>query len=295
MSVNLQYVASSGNVYNLKAEGIRSRDANYHEWDWVANGTQLQFGQRISNFKRDPIAYDTTLLFYGSQQYRKAMIEALHEDFELDVRNMSPGRVIWGDYYIDCYVSASSTEPDENLLWTDNKITFFCPYPFWIREEKKTFMPQEEIVGQEYLDYPYDYAYDYYYQPGFQEWIRDFPFATEFRMIIYGACADPQVTINGHMYKVYDTLAATDYIVIDSRNHTVMKYLGNGQKVNIFDNRNKAQSVFKQIPPGRLVANWSGAFGFDLILFEERSEPRWDDNRYGDLTGNDADLQVERW
>ena len=295
MNVNLQYVASSGNVYNLKSDGIRSRDANYHTWGWVANGTQLQFGQRVSSFKRDPITYDTTLLFYGSQQYRKAIIEALHEDFELDVRTMRTGRIIWGDFYIDCYASSSSTEPDENLLWTDNKITFFCPYPFWIKEETKEFYPQEVPAGQTYLDYPFDYAYDYYYgNPGIATWHSDFPFTSEFKLIIYGPVSNPRILINNYPYQVNDTLGENEYLVIDSRKHTVTKYTG-GQTVDIFDYRDKTKSVFEPISAGTLRFNWSGAFGFSLTLYEERSEPRCDDNRYADLTSTDADLQVERW
>jgi hypothetical protein len=38
--------------------------------------------------------------------------------------------------------------------------------------------------------------------------------------------------------------------------------------------RNKAESVFEQIPAKSLSLSWPGTFGFDLTLYEERSEPR---------------------
>ena len=223
------------------------------------------------------------------------MIEALHEDFEADVRNMTPGRVIWGDYYIDCFITESSTTPDERLAWTDNEVLLYCPYPFWIREETRTFTIQDEEVDEDFLDYAFDYQYDYSYQPGFTEWERDFPFPSEFRMVIHGQAQDPLVMINGHQYRVYDQIGSAESIVIDSRNNTVTKVLGNGTELNIFDLRDKTQSVFEPIPAGRLTVNWSGTFTFDLTIFEERSEPRCDDNRYADLVGNGYDLQVERW
>lgn len=273
--MKLQYIASSGNIYDLNARNeILTREANYHSWAWDPRGTELQYGLRLSNFAREAAEYSVTLTFFGSQDQRRATIDALHEDFEADLRSMKPGRVVWGDWYIDCFITESSTAPDERLAWTDNEVTLFCPRPFWIRESTKSFSPQSAPAGQEYLDYPYDYEYDYYYQPGFQEWIRTFPFASDFKMVIFGPASEPQITINGYQYKILDVIGSTEYIVIDSRDNTVMKHQGNGQVMNIFDLRNKAQSVFAQIPGGRLVLNWPGGFGFDLTLYEERSEPR---------------------
>lgn len=274
MSVNIQYIASSGNVYNLKSNGILTKEANYHSWGWVPNGTQLQYGRRISNFTRDAAVYKTELLLYGSPTYRKSLVESLHEDFELDVRNETPGRIIWGSYYIDCYVTDSSTAADENEKWTSNEISFYCPYPFWIKEETKSFFPQEAPAGQTFLDYPFGYDYDYFYgTPGIARWITDFPFSSQFKLTLYGAVVNPRVLINNHPYQVNITLTADEYVVIDSRKNTVEKFSA-GQIINVFDDRNKAQSVFQPMPPGTLKFNWTGGFGFDLTLFEERSEPR---------------------
>ena len=62
-------------------------------------------------------------------------------------------------------------------------------------------------------------------------------------------------------------------MIIDSFNHTIIKYASNGTQASIFDLRNKANSVFEKIPGGTLALNWTGLFGFDLIIFNERSEP----------------------
>lgn len=277
MSVKLQYLASSGNVYNLKGDGLRTKKANYHNWNWGVDGTTLQFGMRIAAFKKAVATYETQLIFTGSVEKRRAMVDALHDDFEHDIRVMKPGRIIWGDYYIDCYATVSSTEPDNNALWTDNNVTFYCPYPFWIHESSKSFLPQDDVESdQEYLEYPLDYKYDYFVGfPGTGKWVRDFPWRCEFKMIIYGPCIDPTVTVNGYNYTIYDTLEENDYVVIDSRDYTVNKYLASGMVQNIFDLRDKSRSVFEQIPEGTLTLNWSGTFGFELTLFEERSEPKW--------------------
>ena len=276
MNVNLQYIASSGNTYNLKGDGIRTKKANYHAWKWGVNGTNLQFGNRISDFTRKPAEYETRLILDGTYDARKQILEALHDDFELDVRNKTPGRVIWGDYYIECYITSSSTYPDGNNIWTDNDVTFYCPYPFWVKEDTKEFAVQEVPSGQTYLDYPFDYAYDYFYgNPGTAVWQTGFPFESKFRLTIYGAVNNPRVQINGYPYQVNDMLSEGEYLVIDSRNNTVIKHTESGQEINIFDYRDKVRSIFAPIPGGTLTFNWTGAFGFDLTLYEERSEPRW--------------------
>ena len=274
MSVDLKYIASSGNVYNLKGDGIRSKKANYHKWKWVTNGTTLQYGIRVSDFSRKPAEYETTLIFYGSHNSRKELIDALHADFELDVRTMHPGRVIWGDYYIDCYITNSSTEPDEIDIWTDNAVTLYCPYPFWIKENTRSFYARS-VEEQDYLDFPYDFSYDYYFgNPGVAVWERSHLLESDFEMKIYGPVVEPRIMVNGYPYILFDILEEQEYALINSKEKTVKKILASGQEVNIFDLRNKEESVFQKIPGGTLRLNWSGNFGFDLTIFEERSEPK---------------------
>ena len=272
--IDVIYKASSGNTYNLKKNGKWIREANYHTWTYLAQGTDLQYGKRVSSFKKDPASYKTTLVFHGTEIERAQQIAQLHEDFEADVRALTPGRLTWGDWYVDCYILASSTDP-AGCNWTENTIDVYCPNPFWIKEEEKSFMPQDAPpVSQTFLDYSYDYDYDYFLGAiGNGKWIRSFPFAAEFKLYIYGPVSNPRIAINGYPYQINDTLEATEYLIIDSRENTVTKHLAGGGTSNIFDKRNKAQSVFEPIPGGTLSFNWTGLFGFDLLIYDERSEP----------------------
>ena len=274
MSVNVIYKASSGASYNLKTNGKWIREANFHKWEYTPRGTDLQFGKRISSFGKDVAIYKTTLVFHGTEISRAQQIAQLHEEFESDIRTMQPGRIIWGDWYADCYIVGSSTDPAE-CDWTENDINIYCANPFWIKEEERSFEKQDAPpVSQTFLDYTYDYNYDYYLAAiGTQKWIRTFPFASEFKMYIYGPVSNPRIAINGYPYQINDTLEATEYVVIDSRANTVTKYLASGTTANIFDKRNKEESVFEPIPGGTLSLNWTGLFGFDLVIYDERSEP----------------------
>lgn len=274
--VNLRYVASSGRSYNLRSDTLRTRSgANFHKWNWNTSVVDLKYGSRVVAFTRPAAVYEATLTLFGTSKSKRTQLEALHDDFELDVRNMTPGRLIWNDYYIECYATESSTQPDDSNMIVDNKVRFYCPHPFWIKEETRSFPPQVSGTEETFLDYPYDYPYDYYSGgSGEAVWPTDFPFESDFRMVIYGPAANPKVMINGHGYQVIDVLEASEHVVIDSKLGTVEKTTALGQKVNVFDLRNKEESVFEMIPPGTLSISWPGTFGFDLTLYEERSEPR---------------------
>lgn len=274
--VNLRYVASSGNIYNLRDGSLRTgADANFHDWAWEVIAVALQYGSRVSGFTRSPQEYEATLSLFGSEESKQKQLEALHDDFELDVRNLTPGRLYWNDYYIDCFARKSTTKPGENNVAVENTVSFYCPDPFWIKEESRSFHPRAGDTGEAFLDYPYDFPYDYYSGiSGAETWATGLPFKSDFRMVIYGPATNPSVQINGHAYQVLDILAASEHIVIDSKWGTVEKTTTAGQKVNIFDLRNKEESVFEQLPPGSLQISWEGQFGFDLTLYEERSEPR---------------------
>ena len=274
MRVKITYVASSGNTYNLITNGIRHRKANYHKWEWTPEASKLQYGDRLAGFSKDAAAYETDLQFYGSEKKRRALIDALHDDFELDIRTKKPGRIIWGDYYLDCFIRQSSTAPDNNPTWTANKINIYGPYPFWIQESKISLY-KSEIAGSGFLDYKYDYKFDYTSPAtGSRQIMSSFPFESEFEMVIYGPAVNPRITINGHSYILYATIPDGAYVLIKSKDRTIMMYENGGRKTNLFNFRNKTDSVFERIPGGNLLITWDASFGVDLTIFHERSEPR---------------------
>ena len=275
--VNLRYVASSGRSYNLRSDTLRTRSsANFHKWSWNVEAVSLRYGTRVTAFTRPAAVYEATLSLFGTSKEKQTLLESLHDDFELDVRNLTPGRLIWNDYYIECFATQSTTKPDDSNMIVDNTVSFYCPYPFWIREKTKNFYAQKSEAADTFLDYPFDYPYDYSMRrSGSATWQTGCPFKSDFKMVIYGPAENPRVVINGHVYQILDVLGASEYVVIDSKQGTIEKTTASGQKVNAFDLRNKAESVFEQIPEKTLQISWPATFGFSLTLYEERSEPRW--------------------
>lgn len=267
--MRISYIASSGNIYDLSSR-VLTRVANYHEWSFDPQTTSLMYGERVSAFKKKASIYQTTLVVRGSVTKRKSIITALHDDFERDLRNLSPGRLMFGEWFCDCFITSSSTSPDDDVNhWTENVINIYVPSGFWQREEFMSFTPTRPTPTG-FLKYKYDYPYDFTPPVATSAtWETDSPFPSDFVMAIKGPCNNPRVTVNGYPYVVNVVVPEDTTLVIDSKNNTVMM----GDE-NVFDARGKEYSVFNKIPSGGLTLEW-GDFDFDLTLYEERSEPKW--------------------
>ena len=277
--IEIKYVCSNGEEYNLIGDKMKATSGYFHEYEWKPNATEREMGVTVNAFTKEPVTYDITLTVRGNEKERKQILNNLTNSFEYDVVNMTPGRIYYGEHYIDGYVKKSSNEvSSENNSRTDCKIEIYCPYPFWSMEQQASFYPDSANKGKPYtfLDYPIRYDYDYSRKSaGTQNWNIEHFRDSNFEMIIYGPCADPRILINGYPYQIYDTLEAGEYILIKSREKTITKHLRNGTVQNIFAKRAKDKSVFALIPSGALTLNWSGEFGFDIKVYKERSVPEW--------------------
>ena len=210
--------------------------------------------------------------------------EAVNQFFDIteaDVTAGALGRLYIGEYYLFCNViSSDKTFWKETYKGMENAIKLLVPYPFWCRELTKEFLKgnikygETEKTGN--LSYPYCYPYRYSPPQDVGFILNDHYAACDFKMIIYGPCTNPSILINGHLYEVTATLYTGEYIVIDSRNNTVIRYLNDGRTENLFNWRHKYSSLFEKIPSGRCGVLWNReVFGFDIVLFQERSEPKW--------------------
>ena len=281
--IKVVYEASSGRRYDLKAEPVRIKNANFHNYAWTREVINQRFGEMVQRFAKDAQEYETTLYLMGSQSEIKQTLYDLHNDFERDITSQTPGRLWWHKSYIPCYITASSTYPHENNYWVCNEITIYCPSPFWIEEKTFSFYPAEEQESYPYLDFNVDFAFDFSYKPRAVLPIETGHYApSSFRMIMHGPCVNPSVTIGGNVYNVNVSVPAGGYLVIDSRPEAPLGwqvYLRNasGQASNVFDNRNPNYQILERIPGGTVDLTYPRTYGVDLTLYLERSEPSWMD------------------
>lgn len=277
----VKYITGTGSeeyVLNQSYE-IMIGSCNPHSSEWTYESVEKKYGVKITSFGKDVLEIPITMKYRGTERQIYQNADDLFAAAERDIINMNPGKLYIGEEYVTGYFVSHSSAQSSEFYGIQEELNFLAPYPFWIKEETKSFMPiTEGSQTDEFLDYEYDYQYDYSVQSGGDViWQVDHYAPCEFLMTIFGEAADPRITINGHPYQIYTTLLANEYLQIDSRRNAVTKFLANGTRQDLFDMRAKYPnpSVFEPITPGNIAVSWPGSYGFDLTLYLERSEPRW--------------------
>lgn len=274
--MNIKYVNHLNEELDLS--GVPYLLQNCDAFDYAWDGTMTAKGltqSKIDSFKRTSKRFQAELLI-KSDNFSEA-IDFFFRVTEKDVIAKSPGRlVLETGEYLSCYiVETKHSGFHVKNKWNMRQLTILSAHPFWIKELNYSFFPVVEIQNQEHLDYNYDYAYDYAANSTAGVFNVEHYTDCDFEMILYGPCENPRVVIGNNVYGVYDSLSNQEYVIIDSRKHTVVKHCNNGTVTNIYDLRMKEKSVFDKITCGKNHVIRNSNFGFDVKLYLERSEPKW--------------------
>lgn len=214
-------------------------------------------------------------IFADSEEEYKNLMNEFEEMTEKDILNVSPGKLWCNGYYMPSFIVVDEPqEYEENFYTIDTNIEVLSVNPFWVQETEYYFSIQENVSTNNKI---YAYKYSYRYANGLNNTYIINPHFTDanFKMIIYGPVMNPQVSIGGNPYLANIILEENERLEIDSRSCTVVKVMRNGEIVSAFHNRQKKRKFFRKISPGRQNIVWTGKFAFDLILYEERSKPKW--------------------
>lgn len=278
--MNIYYKNNAGEKLNLLSEPYRLQTGSLFNYAWDHEYKKYSSRAKITRFYKHVSTVTLMLAITGrdEESYYSA-INRFCEVTERDVINNTPGRLCVGEQYLECFLTESSkTSWESGIAVLDNTVKLISPNPVWITEKHFSFQKKtaKEKIS-EHLDYPYDFEYDLLAEPyGLDKIEGGTSSDSHFKMIIYGPAVFPEVFIGGHKYRVNTVVAEGEYLTIDSREQTVVRCMIDGTKINEFDNReHEGHSVFKKIPAGNVEVEWNGSFGWDIMLFEERSEPRW--------------------
>lgn len=284
--MRIYYKNSSGKILDLMEWPYKVKESELlgYEWSYTATeNTGSKSGGSIQAIRKkiEKTNLKISVFAMSKQEYTEAL-EHFLEVTEEDILNSKPGRLYVDDYYYPCYIYGSKkTHWERMTTYLDNEMKLVSPYPLWCREHMQTFTmggskTNAELEADPYLYYPIMYPYKYSTPKDVGTLRNDHYAACDFKMIIYGPCENPAVHINGHLYEVKTTLLTGEYLLVDSRDNQVHKYSIDGRKENMFNQRNKESGLFEKMPAGQSTVIWNtAAFGFDVILFQERSEPAW--------------------
>lgn len=269
---------SRGEIYDmdhLHGGPTAISSGGVHAYAWEPAVLSRRFGDRLRSMDKKAVTYELAFSVRGDRQSRREKINEMIAVFDRDAATETPSRIFFNDSYIEGYVTKLSIKNGVRPYWYECAIDFYCPYPFWITEQTRSFLPDDgSHPDGAFLDYPHPYPYDFTSPvTGVQHWHIQHYRDSNFRLIIYGTAVNPSIQIDTYRYAIEDKLASGEYIVIDSREKTVIKYRVDGVEENIFWKQNVYESVFKPIPSGDIMITWDGSFGFDITLFSERSVP----------------------
>ena len=272
----IKYVNSENKevVLNEKPYKVLASDLTDYEWETVEQNN------RIVRFTKDIVEKELNIdIMSSSKASTQEYGSKLNEIFDKDIYNNIPGKIYIDDYYMHCFIKSCKKGRKGNGIIRSYEYTLITDYPFWIKETAYQYLPEPPDAvkyanlekGVLFPEFPFDFA------PVRGEKILENPSFTDsnFILTIYGFAESPQVSIAGHPYRVETTIYEGERLVIDSRKGTVKKIGRLGEVVDCYNSRQKDYSVFKKIPAGLNVFQWSGGFGVDITLFDERSEPKW--------------------
>ncbi len=254
---------------------ICSSDLFDYMWQYESqNSIRPRITRFYRNVDKKNVNIDVSARSLGD--YNQALMHLL-EVTEKDVLNLKPGRLYVDDTYLSCYfLGSKKAEWHPGVAYLSNAFTLVFETGKWIREIKLSYAVGGQVSGEEsYMDYAYDYAYDYTSSSGWAALDNPGYAQADFEMTIHGPCKNPEVLIAEHPYSVNCELLLGEYLRIDSLNRKVYKVRVNGEQVNQFHLRDREFSIFRKIPVGGCGVAWDGSFAMDIVLYEERSEPRW--------------------
>lgn len=264
----IKYVNHLNEAVLFGEDGLYINKANVRDYTWKYK-TQYK---RIENFEREIQTRSVPIVIVGSDCRSKA--NQIYELIEKDVLANKPGRLVIGNYYCEGYLYANKHTEFCRPQVLAETLSFVTDRPYWTKETFNHFEPasESESLG---LDYPYDYPYDYVSTTSLYELSNTDFVANAFKIVIYGECSNPSISIGGHVYSVEVDINEDEYLTIDSRAKTIIKTDSIGNAINAFSGRNRTSYIFEAIKTGRNSIVVNGGFSFDITLYSERSEPEW--------------------
>jgi hypothetical protein len=278
------YTNSAGVSFNLlDIQNVKLKTAQLHKYEWKANGTAYKYGELLQTFTKDVQIFDAKFKVFGNARERMAKLNTFHDATEHDIMLMQSGKLIVDGYTIECYVIASDTAaPTDEALESTNDVQIYCPYPFWLKENKYEIQATgaDQIIDG--LDFPFDLPCDL----GVSGYRRVIPFDAsiplDFRLVFYGVLTNPAIYINGHLYEVNVTVPHNSTLTISSiekndREKAVVLTYPSGTQTSVLYARNRESYIFEPIKPqnGQVIVSTAQSMNFDLYLIEKRSEPKW--------------------
>jgi hypothetical protein len=277
----IYYENHKGAIVRFDGDNLRVKENDLRDFAWSFNITNKPsgFGSRVNRFSRHAQEKEIKIIARGHTRAEcVAALNNLHAICEADISATKPGRLYLDGQFLFCFLGVSS----EINSWrggyhfVEKTLSILAVYPFWYTEVTQQFRAGEiasSTYGKRYNGrYPYQYGTGYTNKTLYNTHYAAAPAV----ITIYGPCEDPQIYIAGNLYGVLGVGADNqEHIILDQVERTIYRVSNVGEITNLFDYRVKTADPFAYIPAGDVPVQFSGEFGFDVKLMQQRSEPKW--------------------
>lgn len=272
----MKYINSKGQVIQFGEPPYFINYSDFRDYKWAyatdSNQAKIQSFSKGITSKKLPVGIKAN----GDCTAYK---NELYNIIQYDVFYNSAGKLFVGDYYMEGFFYAS-TKSDylENKSMILIQLEFISEDGTWKRIDSQKFSYSSESSGEasgKWLTYPYTYPYDYKAGSDVLLLNNTSAFECEFVMRIYGQVVNPLITIGSVDYSINTTIYSNEFIEIDSRNKTVVRYKPDGTAIDEFNNRSRNSNIFNKIPAGQNTLRHNVTNGIDIELIDERGEPLW--------------------
>lgn len=252
---------------------------NLRSWLWAYTARN----GRIVSFSRGLKELEIKVgIFAESEEDGLALRDRIYELADVDVAEKKPGRLSIGNETMSCYIIGG----DIDNYWFSDKIaelslTILSETPYWVEKALTKCWAEDRVSStSEYLDYNYDYPFDYSCEIAVDHVVSNAITPSDFLLRIYGQTNCPSITIAGNTYEVDIAIPAQYRLEIDSLAKTIVLIDQFGNEENVYNarklgRRGSGHYIFEKIPAGYQSIGWDHGFDFDLIVYEERSVPKW--------------------
>lgn len=237
----------------------------------------LSEGCRVLSKYRDCESRILKINVFGqNQNEHNTALNRLAEVIGRDVEALTAGKLYVNGQYLLCYINGN--EKQISLNWstcTALSLTITPEYPYWCRERKFSYYVRDNTADLGGLKYPRKYPYRYTSNEQSLNLVNSHYAPCPMIITIYGPAVNPNIYIGNILCGLNITLADGEYAVINQITREIYCRNSNGETINIFNRRNKSGNVFEFAPPGNSHIIFSGDFGMDVTIAEQRSEPLW--------------------
>lgn len=284
------YENNRGNKLVLTELPYACNIENLLDYSWAYATRDRRRGSRIAGFNKGVASGDVTIHVLAKKLAdRNNAIDAFNNVIDVDIYDGIAGKMWFNDWFTYGYITGAKNSRWQYGIGVLKKdVTFVREEETWFHvisknsyseiEEDDTYeagikdYELNEETGLEGYDYDYDYGVD---RVSSTEIINPNPLGCDFIINITGPVNNPVIRIGNTTVNVNIEVPAGAILTVDSTAKTIIMTYADGLQLNVFSARNPDYYIFQKIESGHNAIVWDGSFNWDLMMIEERSEPRW--------------------